>query len=152
MAKIVTKGQRLVTGAKNPGSVYSRVVSCEAELPAGGGTFFAFTPTVGEIVWLLHVDLWLIIAPGGANIEVAFDVFTGVGRPTSYDDFVNYEILLPIYRLGRPTSWHSHSENVHFSWSLRRLFSTHPHWFGIAGYDNSTNAGSIMASFEIFEG
>ncbi|GAI64070.1 unnamed protein product [marine sediment metagenome] len=152
MAKIVTKGQRLVTGATNPGSVYSRVISCEAELPAGGGTFYAFTPTVGEVVWLQGINLWLMIEPGGANVNVSFDVFTGVGKPTSYNNFVNYEILLPVYQLGRPTSWRSHSENMHFGWSLRRLFTGRPRWFGIAGYDNSTNAGSVMASFEISEG
>lgn len=58
MSKLVTSGQRLVTGVMYPRGVYSRVIDIGlVTTDEVGNTKMAVTPVVAQTVWLLGINL-----------------------------------------------------------------------------------------------
>ncbi|MBA7626701.1 hypothetical protein ES703_34156 [subsurface metagenome] len=152
MAKLITRDFGIVTGVKHPKADYSRVVSCSSALPAGGGTFYTWTESVGQNLWLYGVDVWITLDPGGAITTVTFDTFTGFNVPTSEPDIRQWRKLVPLSSGGLPAAWLSRAENNHFHWDMCLLLTGIGRRFGMGIVCDNTNPGIIAASFQIAEG
>lgn len=152
MTEIITRGRRLVTAAKNPKSDYSRVVSCGTFLPVAAAYNFGFTAALGQVVWLLGIDIWISCRTVADVHNTIFDVTVGTVEPTTWQQVRDWEKLVPIVtRAGFPFH-ETYNPTAQYHWSMRRLLEGKPWRFGVWGMTSSGTGGIIEASFEISEG
>lgn len=154
MAKIVTKDQRLVTGATNPISVYSRIVSCVANPKPGNDPDFAYTTVVGENVWLLGVKIFFMPVAPPAIAGVDFRIVTGTIRPFSAAAIANWEDVLPLlYRGITGQRWTHYYGVTEMSWQLKKLYVGQSRRFGVwAQLAGAAAVDMVQVSFHVSEG
>lgn len=154
MAKIVTRSQRIVTGATNPGSVYSRVVSCVAYLKVVGYAR-GYTPPLGEKLWLHGVDVWPSHDYSGvAGAMISFRILHGAGKPATAAEILSWTNILPVdWPDGIGRAWTQYQAFFHQHWDVNQLFVGAAQRFGIwlmgSGF---VPLLEFVASFEISEG
>ncbi|MBA7469657.1 hypothetical protein ES707_04930 [subsurface metagenome] len=152
MAKIVTTGQRLVTGATNPKSVYSRVVSVWVMCPAEGARNYGFTMPVGQDCWLLGVDVWGQICLPTVTPRWLFALRTSLGNPPSLVEARAADFISALNIWGSAGYWTSLCSDYHFHWDLSVAYTGGARRFGIDVLNLSADVGEFAASFKISEG
>lgn len=154
MAKLVSKNQRLVTGVMNPGSSYSRTVTCIAYIK-GTPDARGFTPPLGQVVRLLGVDIWTTPDYSAvAGAAFSFRILYGTGEPPTAAAILEWENIIPVYWPdGTPREWHQHQMNEHMHWSMDRLFKGQGQRFGVwLEVSGVIPILEFFASFQISEG
>ncbi len=154
MSKIVSTGQRLVTAAQNPTSVYSRVVSCVANPKPGVDPDFAYTSALGENVWLLGVKVFFMPVSPPAIAGVDFQIVTGTTKPVSVAAIYNWEVVLPLLYRGTSGMYWAHYHGVtEMSWVFKKLYTGQGRRFGVwARLAGIATVDMVQASFHISEG
>ncbi len=154
MSKIVSKGQRLVTGAKNPGSVYSRVISCSGVVTFGNLKAI-YTVGVAERVRLLEVKLfWEPQTPDNTAVTY-FRVMTGTTTPATAPEMNQaWENILPKLGEGHlDANWYHEYGITEMSWEMNQFFTGTGRRFGLWMQTVMVGKGqACQASFKISEG
>ncbi|MBA7474767.1 hypothetical protein ES707_10121 [subsurface metagenome] len=152
MAKIVSSSQRLVTAGINPGSMYSRIVSCRLTMAAPFTYKFTYTPVVAANLWLLGIDVWFCCA---SETDESIDWGIGSGRkaPLTYASYAdNYPSIMQVTERDQPVPWSTECRDRNFHWSLRQRLEGEPRQFGLWAFSGGPTVFYIYASFEISEG
>ncbi|MBA7611088.1 hypothetical protein ES703_18304 [subsurface metagenome] len=154
MAKIVSGDQRLVTGATNPASVYSRVVSCSGVVTHTNPKAI-YTVGVGERVRLLEVKLfWEPFAADNTAVTY-FRVMTGTTTPATASEMNQaWENILPKLGEGHlDANWYHEYGITEMSWEMNQLFTGTGRRFGVWLQTVMPGKGqACQASFKISEG
>ncbi len=154
MSVLVSKNQRLTTGVKNPGSVYSRVLTCGFGVAAGlGNRDWYYTGPVGNRVWLLNVTIWGHAKAADQMAGVFFYVATGSTIPKSGSEIATqWDLIIDNYGT-KPgmllTAWVQQS----WSFNMNRFYEGPGRRFGFSIENFSATAafwGNI--AFQISEG
>ncbi len=153
MARIVNPSQQVIISTLFPRGVYSRVVSCVAQVVAGPGWTFAFTDTVAQNTWLLKVIARGFPAVPDAAKQTLFRIFTGTSKITTADDMLNWQEILPI-RLGAatPATWTKFDGDGNFEWDMNQLFTGTGRRFGVRCQRGALGLDELSVSFQISEG
>ncbi|GAI86380.1 unnamed protein product [marine sediment metagenome] len=154
MSKIVTKGQRLVTGATNPGSVYSRIVACVAAPKGVGADDFGYTVMVGEVVRLLAVKVFITPFDFDIANDITFKIKTGLVKPTTAAQVNGWEDVMQIqYHDTDKGNWRAFHGISEMSWEMNVLYKGSGRRFGCyARLGGIAAVGELHVAFQISEG
>ncbi|MBA7636895.1 hypothetical protein ES703_44523 [subsurface metagenome] len=152
MAKIVTRGRGIVGGVMHPKADYSRVVNCGTQISSLVAVSYTYTPRVAINTWLLGVDLWICITPGGAGPLTYFRVLSGVHRAGSFSEIEDWDNILPVFDKDIALDWRVYDDHWHGHWTMKRLFTGEGRRFGLRIHSENAGEGYAFASFEVSEG
>lgn len=154
MAKIVSKDQRLVTGATNPGSVYSRVVACVVCPKGLGADDFGYTAVVGQVVRLLGVKVFLTPYDFDIANDVTFYLKTGLVKPTTAAQVLAWEDIMQIqYHETDKGAWRAFHGVSEMSWEMNVLYKGSGRRFGCyARLGGLVVVNELHVAFQISEG
>jgi len=154
VAKLVSTNQRIATGVMNPTSVYSRVVSCAAYIKAPSTQGYGFTASVGNVVWLHSIRVWMNPYEWAATDWCQFKILQGSSKPGSYAEILNWENILPILYQGNQWGWWVRYKTFAlYEWTMQQLFTGKEIKFGVAvEVSPAVNVMWLLVSFEISEG
>ena len=154
MAPIVNTSQPVITRGVFPISVYSRVISLQAHVPAeAGAQYRTYTPKVGLRTWLLRMDIWLMNKSMDAILDLQFYLMTGTGEPVLPQNMIDeWVVINPVYDADIPGMMFV-GPRQHFWWTMSRLYLGEARRFGLALENNSATVEvNAIASFQIAEG
>lgn len=151
---LVTMPQPITTGVQFPKSVYSRVVNLELHIPAGiGNGDFAFTPALGNNIWLLRVDVWFLRNDTGG--QIGGFVYIGAGSAVPAHGGViamRWDLIVPNYSGAKPGLWWQGVDG-HVGWDMRKLYTGEARRFGVSIENFSATLNWVaLVSFVISEG
>lgn len=153
MAKLANKSQRLITGVSNPGSIYSRVVTCGTKVVGAGVASFGYTHGTGQIVRLLNVQLFIEPVAYAAGLFLLVRILSGLGEPDTAAGILNWDNVLQVLQEPHTdTDIFVHSGRQHMSWDMNVLFKGVGRRFGLWTRGMIGMTGPTFASFEISEG
>ncbi len=152
MAKIITGDQRLVTGAKNPKAVYSRVVSVLVDFEEPVREGFEITAGLGNRLWLLGVDVWVECRQDIVLPNYCWAVYFGSGVPADIAALRNWNQILPIKWQDSFVVWRTYQQEKHWHFDMTRLFEGNALRFGAYGEGTGAKIGHFEFAFEISEG
>lgn len=154
MPILVNKPQLIRAGVKYPNPGYSRVVSCIAYIKSPSHRACGFTGQLGKQVRLKKVSVRFYPHIWSSTETVSFYVRHGSGVPTSPDDILRWENILPVWLWGNPlATWTAGQVFEPFEWEMDRLFEGEAHRFGIwVDVGGVVPILSTYASFQISEG
>jgi len=155
MAKIVVeRNQQAEVRRRYPKPAYSRVINLTLQVPAGlGESDFAVSPPVGNRIWLLGVDLFIlnmdvdIVCSGFIYISTGTD--KRVTEPMIADQ---WDPVIRNYGGPKPGFYYSGIRDQ-FHWNMMKFYEGSGRRFGAVA-ENLTDIKGWRAwvSFEISEG
>lgn len=155
MAKIVVpRDQQAEVRRLYPKPAYSRVINLTLQVAAGAGADdYAVSPPIGNRVWLLGVDLFLM----SLDVDVVFSGFIYIS--TGKDKRASGEMIAtqwePIIRnYGGPKECLYFSTlGAHYHWNMMKFYEGAGRRFGVAGENLTDIIGwRAWVSLEISEG
>lgn len=154
MAFFLTKSQQLRVGAVTPIPAYSRVVSLHQVLPADDVWYVAVSPTIGNRVWLLGIDIWATpIIPNDNNYS-AFTFRIGTGISWTIAEVNQWEEILPI-TTGAVTRfrWQIYDGCDHHHWNISKIYTGQSRRLAVTSMRAAgMGVAELDVSFEISEG
>jgi len=154
MTEIITRGSRLVTGAKNPASVYSRVfgLACKAAAGIGVGDF-AYSPPHGKNFWLKFMSIWYGGSDPAADCGGTIYISSGTGIPTGEQIATQWQIIVPFWAGTTKPAIMVLGREGYLSWPMNRLYAGEALRFGMSIENGSAvRPFWVNAWFEISEG
>lgn len=154
MAKVVTGSQQMTTGVMYPRGVYSRSVMICASVAAPGVITYAYTPQLGNRLWLLNIQCWFFPKRVAVGDYMDFSFRWGTGRPASAADLGAWDNLLPVHRQDAvDDNIRQIQAGEHMSWDMNKFFEGRGMRFAIwMGFWGAAVEQRMYASFEISEG
>lgn len=154
MAFVVTRSQQVVTAGIKPRAVYSRVINLTVQVPAGlAQEDFAFTPAIGNRVWLLGVDLFVMTLEVDVVVSGFVYIRSGVGKPQSASEVATkWNPVIQNYGGPKPGFYFSAIQD-HYHWNMNKFYEAGAVRFGVM----ATSLVDIVSwrawvSFQISEG
>lgn len=156
MAKIVVPrgSQQEEMRRLHPKPAYSRVVSIAFNVIGDGTWRYVTTPPLGQILWLLKIDVWRWPRAPDISKGTEFRIFAGSGDPGSVLGLENWEEVLPVMLDGtKKHLWRAFDGANHFQWTMMKFFEGRTRRLAVshmrgAGFGND----ALYVSFEISEG
>lgn len=155
MAKIVVaRNQQAEMARLHPKPAYSRVINLTLQIPAGlGADDFAVSPPVGNRVWLLGVDLFILTKEIDVVCSGFIYISTGTDkRVTAPMIATQWDPVIRNYGGPKPGFYYSGIRD-HFHWDMMQFYEGAGRRFG-AMAESLVDVISWRAwiSFEISEG
>jgi len=129
-----------------------RVISCHALLPAGGGLRSTYTPSVGNDIRLLSVDVWTMIESEGVDKAIGFEVLTGQGVADTWEEILKWEKVVPVFERQTAFDWWTFWNQGHYRWEMHKRYVGEARRFGLYVEGITTVQAHIYASFQVAEG
>lgn len=155
MARIVVaRNQQAEVARLHPKPVYSRVINLTLQVPAGlGQEDFAVSPPIGNRVWLLGVDLFIL----NMDVDVVCSGFiyisTGTDKKVTAPMIAEqWDSIIRNYGGPKPAFYYSGIRD-HFHWDMMRFYEGTGRRFGAVAQNLTDIKGwRAWISFEISEG
>lgn len=153
MPQIANRAQQVYTGGVYPISAYSRVVSLQLSVEFGAGAIYSYTPSLGNKLWLLEIQLSVREKPVNKDLWTSVYVSGGIGTPTGPADIVAWDNVLPNYdETRRITNWVFYDGQSYMSWRLSKLYEGKQLRFAMIASRDIWGKDVVRASFRIAEG
>jgi len=154
MAKVVVGrgGQQEAMRREHPKPYYSRVIPVLAIAPGAVAQSYGCSPSLGQDLWLLGIDVTVQIEPGGAVEMCTFDLYRGSEPPTTRQDVENWEKIIDFPKIPGIEGMVVKGDYRQYSFKMMRFYSGTPIRFGVVYRNYSTLEGHIYVFFEISEG
>lgn len=155
MAKVVVgRNQQAEMARLHPKPVYSRVINLTLQVPAGlGQDDFAVSPPLGNRIWLLGVDLFIM----NMNVDVVVSGFlyisTGIEKKVTASMIATqWDPIIRNYGGPKPGFYYS-GIREHFHWDMMKFYEGTGRRFGaVAESLVDITSWRAWVSFEISEG
>ena len=152
MAEIINTAQPTIVRGVHPASSYSRVVglSCPAN---NAGAQYAFTPALGNNIWILEVKCWVLTKNTDILVATNVGFYCGGAAPTSALDVMRWSNLVPkTNENNNAEMWYFHDGTEYKGWEMKVRFEGESRRLGIVAYRNSVQTDIVQVSFRISEG
>ena len=155
MAKIIVpRGQQEAVRRESPKQAYSRVINLTLQIPAGlGEEDFAVSSPVGNRVWLLGVDLFIL----NMDVDVVCSGFiyirTGTDKKVTAPMIAEqWDPIIRNYGGPKPGFYYSGIRDQ-FHWNMMKFYEGSGRRFGAVAQNLTEIKGwRAWVSFEISEG
>ena len=151
---VVARGQQEAVAREYPKLAYSRVINLTLQIPAGlGKADFAVSPPVGNRVWLLGVDLFIM----NMDVDVVCSGFiyisTGTDKKVTAPIVAEkWDQIIRNHGGPKPGFYYSGIRDK-FHWNMMKLYEGSERRFGAVAENLTAIKGwRAWVSFEISEG
>ena len=155
MARVVVpRSQQAEMRQRYPKPAYSRIISFRMKVPGDGKDYMMCTQPLGQTIWLLKIQVWVLPKLIDASKGTSITIHTGTNKPMSVEDVKNWERIVPLIdETGAKRVWPLHDGRDHIEWELMALYKGQPRRFAIIGMRGAGFGEDFLyTSFTISEG
>ena len=129
---VVARGQQEAVRRRFPKPAYSRIISFRMGVPGDGKDYMMYTQSLGQTVWLLKVQIWVLPKMLNTTKGTSFKLFAGTGKPGGIEDVEKWERIVPLIdETGALRVWPLHDGRDHIEWDIMKLYTGQTRRFAI---------------------
>ena len=151
---IVPRGQQEAVRREYPKPAYTRILSFRMYVPGDGKYYMMCTQSLGQTIWLLKVQIWVLPKIINVNQGTSFSVHTGTVKPKNVEDVQKWERIMPLIdETGGLRVWPLHDGRDKIAWDVMKLYTGQPRRFAVIGMRGPGFGEDLLyTSFTISEG
>jgi len=117
------------------------------------GPTYVVSQPLGNKIWLLGIQAWVIPKAVDASNITTLAFMTGTAMPSGVLDVSKWENLLPLKSTATEALfWYLHDGRDELHWKMMKLFTGSHRRFAVIATRVGEGVDSIQVSFEISEG